>query len=110
MFNAGITDPAERTEFPGVMSGNVKLAATAGDKPNIRAAGELHITNARIGKLPVMMGLLHVIYLTLPGETEQFHGGGVFRNAPAGKIDSLAMIAHCFSRQCQTERFSISGG
>ena len=69
MFNAGITDPAERTEFPGTMSGNVTLTMAAGDEPDIRAAGELHISNARIGKLPVMMGLLHVIYLTLPGET-----------------------------------------
>ena len=69
MFNAGITDPNERTDFPGKMSGNVKLTVEAGDQPDIRAAGELHITDAQIGKLPVMMGLLHVFYLTLPGET-----------------------------------------
>ena len=60
----------------GRLTGNVQLTATAGTPPRRQASGVLEITEGKLYKLPVMLGLLHVVYLTLPGETA-FQGGTI---------------------------------
>jgi len=63
---------AAGTPTPGVqgrLAGNVQLTATVGDKPRRQASGVLRISRAKLYKLPVMLGLLHVVYLSLPGDT-----------------------------------------
>ncbi len=61
---------AEKPEdVRGLLAGSVQLRATAGEKPRRRASGVLRLSKAQLYKLPVMLGLLHVVYLTLPGES-----------------------------------------
>ena len=58
-----------RSKVEGLLAGNVQVTATAGKKPRRQAAGVLSISRGKLYKLPVMLGLLHMVYLSLPGET-----------------------------------------
>lgn len=59
---------AEKSDVRGLLAGNIQLTGTV-DKPGGRkASGVFQITKAKMYKLPVLMGLLNVIYLALPGE------------------------------------------
>jgi len=69
LFNAGITDPDKRVDVKGLLDGNVQFTATAGNKPTRQATGVLRISEGKLVKLPVFLELLHVVYLTLPGDT-----------------------------------------
>jgi len=69
LFKADPAAGASRTEVEGLLAGNVQLTATAGAKPRRQASGVLRISRGKLYKLPVMLGLLHVVYLSLPGET-----------------------------------------
>ena len=69
LFNAGVTDPDKRVAVKGLLDGNVQFTATAGKKPTRQATGVLRIGKAELVKLPVFLELLHVIYLTLPGDS-----------------------------------------
>ena len=53
----------------GLLAGNVQLTAAGGKKPTRQASGVLQISEAELYKLPVMLGLLHVMYLAVPGDT-----------------------------------------
>jgi len=69
LLNAGIEDPAERIDTAGKLAGTVQLVAVA-DKPETRrASGVLQVTDAKIYKMPVVLGLMHVVLLTLPGDS-----------------------------------------
>lgn len=70
-------DDAEwAAETRGLLGGRIDLVARAGDPDTRHAQGLLRISDARIFRLPVLMGLLHVVYLTLPGDAA-FSGGRV---------------------------------
>ncbi|HUS93383.1 MAG TPA: AsmA-like C-terminal region-containing protein, partial [Phycisphaerae bacterium] len=69
MVNAGVTDPAKKLDVGGLLAGNVQLTVKGGARPQRQASGVLRITHGKILRLPVMLGLLHVVYLALPGET-----------------------------------------
>ncbi len=69
LINAGVADPKARVKFPGKLSGKLSYAARPGQNPSQQAAGELYITKAKIGKLPVMLDMLNVLYLSLPGDS-----------------------------------------
>jgi hypothetical protein len=76
LFGAGVSAPARRLDVKGLLDGNIQLTVTPGKKPARQASGVLRIDKAKLYKLPVMLGLLHVVYLTLPGESA-FTGGNV---------------------------------
>lgn len=69
LFKADPAAKGARSEVEGLLAGNVQLTATAGEKPRRQASGVLRISRGKLYKLPVMLGLLHVVYLSLPGET-----------------------------------------
>ena len=69
LFGADPNGAGPKAQVKGSLSGNVQLTATAGKRPERQASGVLRISKARLYKLPVMLGLLHVVYLSLPGET-----------------------------------------
>ena len=70
---------AAKPDVRGLLGGNVQLTGTV-DKPESRkASGVFQITKAKMYKLPVMMGLLNVIYLVLPGEAAFNRGQVTYR-------------------------------
>jgi hypothetical protein len=44
------------------------MEAVAGDPKSHRAAGTVVITKGKLYKMPIMLGLMHVLYLSLPGD------------------------------------------
>jgi len=52
----------------GLLTGNLQMTARTGDVQSRRGSGVLRITEGEIYKLPIFLGLLQVIYLTLPGQ------------------------------------------
>jgi len=69
LFNAGVTDPRKRLKVAGLLTGNVQLTAAGGVKVRRQASGVLRISEGKLYRLPVMLGLLHVVYLSLPGDS-----------------------------------------
>jgi hypothetical protein len=68
LVNAGIQDPKKRADIQGKMAGRLSLIAS-GPMAKWKAEGQVRITKAKLYKLPVMLGLLHVVYLTLPTDS-----------------------------------------
>ncbi|MCJ7544951.1 MAG: AsmA-like C-terminal region-containing protein [Phycisphaerae bacterium] len=78
LFYSGEGGPTTRPGFDvqGRLRGNIQMTATAGKLETRQASGVLKIAKARIDKLPVVLGFVHIIYLWLPGE-ETFTEGDV---------------------------------
>ena len=66
LLNAGVTDPKKRTDVRGLLTGDIKLRGKAGAGASKDGAGTLRITKAKLYKLPVLLGALHVVMLVLP--------------------------------------------
>ena len=89
----------------GMVDGSVELRATAGDLDSREASGALRITRARFARLPVLLGFLDVVTLSLPGKAfsegfvtyylkgrrvvfEEIHlGGGAASLVGSGNVD-----------------------
>jgi len=68
LFNAGIEDAELRTDATGQLTGTMQLVTVA-DKPETRkASGVIQISRAKLYKMPVLLGMMHVVFLSLPGE------------------------------------------
>jgi hypothetical protein len=70
LVNAGLAanDP-RRTSMIGRLDGVLSMEVVGGKTPSRQASGELTISKAKLYKLPVILGLLNVIYLTVPGDS-----------------------------------------
>lgn len=68
LVNEGVKDPARQTKIKGKLAGRIDYSATPGSTPARQATGQIWITQAAIGKLPVMLGMLNVLYLAMPGD------------------------------------------
>ena len=73
---ATVNDATKKPGVKGVLTGNLQLTATTGKPGSRQARGEIRITEAKLYKLPIVLGFLHVINLTLPSESA-FHGAEV---------------------------------
>ncbi|RKY25803.1 MAG: hypothetical protein DRP83_05670 [Planctomycetota bacterium] len=60
----------------GRLAGQIFLEATGGKTPTRQAVGELEISRGHMYKMPVILGLLNVIYLSVPGDSA-FNSGFV---------------------------------
>ncbi|MFP4053651.1 MAG: AsmA-like C-terminal domain-containing protein, partial [Phycisphaerae bacterium] len=69
LANAGVTDPNAMVKMPGSVSGDLALQQTLGEADSRRATGTLTISDAKLYRVPVLLGLLQVITLQLPGES-----------------------------------------
>jgi len=69
LVNADQPDRTKWSKVSGRLAGRLDLSVTAGPKPDRQAIGSLTISRAKMYKLPVILGLLNVIYLTVPGES-----------------------------------------
>ena len=69
LVNAGIEDPQKRSSVKGRMAGRFSLEATAGQVKSRLASGEVIISQGELYEMPILLGLMHVLYLSLPGDT-----------------------------------------
>ncbi len=81
LFHSGSSDATSQPGFDvqGELRGNIQMTATAGNTDTRRASGVLKITEARIDKLPVVLGFVHIIYLWLPGQGNFTDGDVTYR-------------------------------
>jgi len=67
LFNADVKDPKDRVKVDGKLVGStIEVTATEGPKPDREAAGMLRITEAKLVKIPILLDVLNVIYLSVP--------------------------------------------
>ncbi|HAU36304.1 MAG TPA: hypothetical protein DCX07_01120 [Phycisphaerales bacterium] len=69
LFNAGVTDPKKRADVKGALDGTLQLKGTAGKSATRQAVGVLRISRGKLYKLPILLGFLHVMYLSVPGDS-----------------------------------------
>ncbi|MBT3200912.1 MAG: hypothetical protein HN350_13465 [Phycisphaerales bacterium] len=69
LVNASVKNPKARSEVKGLLEGKISLEATVGDPKSRRAAGTVIITKGKMYKMPIMLGLMHVLYLSLPTDS-----------------------------------------
>jgi len=68
--------PARAPRVQGLLSGTLEMTGTVGQAASRRAKGRLKIARAKMYKLPVLLGFLHVVHLTLPSDNA-FHSADV---------------------------------
>jgi len=68
LVDAGQADPNKRSGVKGSLEGRISMEAVAGDLKSRRAAGTVIITKGKLYKMPIMLGLMHVLYLSLPSD------------------------------------------
>ena len=86
MFNAGVKDREKWLDMNGLLTGELILIATGGEHPTRQAIGELEITRGRMYKLPVILGMLNVVYLSLPGDSA-FNNGFIRYHLKNDKLE-----------------------
>ncbi|MCK5114519.1 MAG: hypothetical protein KAR11_07145, partial [Phycisphaerae bacterium] len=69
LFNAGVEDKTKWRDVNGKLGGTLALIMTGGKKPTREAEGDLIISKAEMFEVPVVLGLLNVIYLSVPGDS-----------------------------------------
>jgi len=69
LVNATVSDPKKRSGVRGRLEGKISMEAVAGDPKSRRAAGTVVISKGKLYKMPIMLGLMHVLYLSLPGDS-----------------------------------------
>ncbi|MBI5722565.1 MAG: hypothetical protein HZA50_01295 [Planctomycetes bacterium] len=62
----GPADPAKPSTIEGLLMGRIALSVTPGKPQSVKAEGALSIYKAKFSQLPVVLGLLQVIYLSIP--------------------------------------------
>jgi hypothetical protein len=55
-------------DVKGLLGGSLMLAGIGTDLSTAQATGKLRISKAKLYKLPIMLGLLNVIFLAVPGD------------------------------------------
>ena len=119
LFNAGIEDPEERSNVRGRLAGTIQLVATSDDPDSRRASGVLQISEAQMYKLPVILGLMNVMFLTIPSESAFSDGAMTYRMEGQRLIfdeihlmgESLSMIGSgTIDLDSQTVNFTFLAG
>lgn len=79
LFKARDVAPKSPPQVKGLLDGRIQLTGTLGKTDTRRASGVMRISKAKLYKLPVLLGLLHVIYLRLPGDSAFTEGNVEYR-------------------------------
>ncbi len=79
LFKAWDAAPKSPSQVTGLLDGRIQLTGTLGKTETRRASGVMRISKAKLYKLPVILGLLHVIYLRLPGDSAFTEGNVEYR-------------------------------
>ena len=83
--NAGEPDRKKWSNVTGKLSGKIDIAASAKKSSENQAVGELIISDAKMYKLPVILDVLNVIYLTVPGDSA-FNRGVISYHLKGNKL------------------------
>jgi hypothetical protein len=65
----GPTGTGAKSDVSGELAGNLQVTGVAGKPASTRAAGKVRIGGAKIRQLPVPLGLVNVVFLSLPGDS-----------------------------------------
>jgi hypothetical protein len=79
LFKGDPNAVAGHNKVKGLLAGNLQLTAAGGKNAIRQASGVLKISDAELYKLPVMLGLLNVLYLAVPGDTAFTQGQVTYR-------------------------------
>ncbi len=77
-----VADSSGETEDPdvqGLLEGRLELTTQTGKNARRQASGVLVISQAKLKKLPVVLGLLHVVTVALPAESALSDGAITYR-------------------------------
>ena len=85
LFNAGIKDPTQKSDVQGLLVGNLQMTGVVGKPSLAKGAGVLQVADGKLYKLPVLLGLLNVVFLTLPGDSA-FHDGQIIYRVSDGRL------------------------
>jgi len=85
MFNAGVKDPKKKLNVKGLLDGTIQIKGIAGKTASRQATGMLRVSKAKFYKLPILLGFLHVVYLSLPSDSA-FTDGYVAYHLRGGKL------------------------
>ena len=69
LFKSGKKAAASASEMSGFLTGDMKMTGTVDRPASRRGAGFLRISEAKLYKLPILLGALQVVFLTLPGDS-----------------------------------------
>lgn len=69
LLASGRPDSEGQSEFKGLLSGSLRMTGTSGDDSSRRATGTLRVSRGKLYRLPVLLGFLHLIYLTVPSDS-----------------------------------------
>ncbi len=83
-----IMDPKKRPSMPGKLKGT--FTARVDGKGQWQATGDIYIHDAKLYRLPIMLGFLHLIHLSLPGEAA-FKTGHLAYSLKGGQLDLRRM-------------------
>lgn len=84
LVNAGLAEK-DKAAVSGKLSGRVQYSVRPGSKPARQATGQLWVTQAKLGKMPVMLDMLHVLHLAMPKEGV-FNEGSLSYNLRDSKL------------------------
>ena len=70
---------AENSDVKGLLGGRLELTTQSGKNARRQAEGVLVISQAKLKKLPVVLGLLHVVTVALPAKAALSDGAIVYR-------------------------------
>ncbi len=73
-YPPGTQRPDDQPVVPGLLDGRIELIDTSAGGTSRQASGVLRISKAKLYKLPVLLDMLTIVYLTLPGDAA-FHEG-----------------------------------
>jgi len=69
LVNAGVEDPKQRSDARGLLAGTFQMKGATGKNADRQATGQLRISRGKLYKLPVMLGLLNIVSLSLPTDS-----------------------------------------
>lgn len=78
-FVATGTAATDSGDIKGKLAAKLNMIGVAGQPAATKGAGEIQIAEASIYKLPVLLGLLNVVFLNLPGESAYQQGTIIYR-------------------------------
>jgi hypothetical protein len=84
VFNASVTDANQRTPVEGLLDATIEMKASEGAKPERHVSGLLHLSKAKVQKVPVLVDQIQPVLLAVPGDS--FSEGVVEYTLKEGKV------------------------
>ncbi len=79
LMNAGMPKDKKRNDISGLVSGDISYEAVAGKPETRQAVGTASIKKGKLYKMPVNLGMMHILNLELPGKAAFNKGAMTYR-------------------------------